>query len=96
VRAAAGRSPLLLRCPLPAPVRLLAEPCTAASGARHPGLEGAVPQLDTVQVDSSHGPDFLHAEAQLAKYRAQLDLLEETALSPEQSRDLIGEIAHDL
>ena len=42
--------------------------------------EGPVPQLDTVQVDSSHGPDFHHAEAQLAKYRAQLDLLEELSL----------------
>ncbi|MGW6769011.1 Scr1 family TA system antitoxin-like transcriptional regulator [Streptomyces sp. NPDC055037] len=29
--------------------------------------EGPVPQLDTVQVDSSHGPTFLHAEGQLAK-----------------------------
>lgn len=58
--------------------------------------EGAVRQLDTVQVDSSHGPDFLHAEAQLAKYRAQLDLLEEVALSPERSRDLIREIAQPL
>lgn len=59
-------------------------------------VEGLVPQLDTVQVDASHGPDFLHAEAQLAKYRAQLDLLEETALSPERSRDLIRDIAHAL
>lgn len=58
--------------------------------------EGPVPQLDTVQVDSSHGPDFLHGEAQLAKYRAQLDLLEEVALSPERSRDLIREIARQL
>lgn len=59
-------------------------------------VEGPVRQLDTVQVDSSHGPDFLHAEAQLVKYRAQLDLLEEAALSPQRSRDLIRDIAHDL
>jgi transcriptional regulator with XRE-family HTH domain len=58
--------------------------------------EGSVPQLDTVQVDSSHGPAFLHAEGQLAKYRAQLDLLEGLALPPEQSRDFIREIAHQL
>jgi hypothetical protein len=58
--------------------------------------EGPVPQLDTVQVDSSHGPAFLHAEGQLAKYRAQLDLLEGLALSPERSRDFIREIAHQL
>lgn len=58
--------------------------------------EGPVPQLDTVQVDSSHGPDFLHAEAQLAKYRAHLDWMERIALSPEASRDFIHEIANDL
>jgi transcriptional regulator with XRE-family HTH domain len=59
-------------------------------------VEGPVPQLDTVQVDSSHGPDFLHTDGQLAKYRAQLDLLQDLALSPEQSRDFIREIAHQL
>ncbi|GGT28516.1 hypothetical protein GCM10010243_00850 [Streptomyces matensis] len=53
-------------------------------------------QLDTVQIDNSHGPDFLYAEGQLAKYRAQLDLLEGLALSPERSRDFIREIAHHL
>ncbi|MQL62278.1 helix-turn-helix transcriptional regulator [Streptomyces vinaceus] len=58
--------------------------------------EGPVRQLDTVQIDNSHGPDFLYAEAQLAKYRAQLDLLEGLALSPERSRDYIREIAHHL
>lgn len=58
--------------------------------------EGAVPRLDTVQVDSSHGPTFLHSDAQLAKYRAQLDLLEGLALSPEQSRDFIRRIARQL
>lgn len=58
--------------------------------------EGAVPQLDTVQVDSSHGPAFLHAEGQLAKYRAQLNLLEGLALPPEPSRDFIREIARQL
>ncbi|MGA5019531.1 helix-turn-helix domain-containing protein [Streptomyces griseoincarnatus] len=58
--------------------------------------EGPVRQLDTVQIDNSHGPDFLYAEAQLAKYRAQLDLLEGLALSPERSRDYIRQIAHHL
>jgi hypothetical protein len=51
--------------------------------------EGRVPQLDTVQVDSLHGPAFLHTEAQLAKYQAQLDWWEELALSPDESRDFI-------
>lgn len=58
--------------------------------------DGPVRQLDTVQIDNSHGPDFLYAEGQLAKYRAQLDLLEGLALSPERSRDFIREIAHHL
>ncbi|MGQ4517116.1 Scr1 family TA system antitoxin-like transcriptional regulator [Streptomyces sp. DW26H14] len=59
-------------------------------------IEGPVPQLDTVQVDSSHGPAFLHTEGQLTKYRAQLDLLEELALPPEQSRNFIRELARQL
>lgn len=58
--------------------------------------EGPVPQLDTVQVDSSHGPAFVYTEAQLTKYRAQMDRLEELALSPERSRDIIREIAQHL
>ncbi|MGH4033914.1 helix-turn-helix domain-containing protein [Actinomycetota bacterium Odt1-20B] len=55
--------------------------------------EGPVSQLDTVQVDNSHGPDFLHAEGQLAKYRAHLDWMENIALAPEASRDFIAQIA---
>jgi hypothetical protein len=58
--------------------------------------EGAVPRLDTVQVDSSHGPAFVYADGQLAKYRAQLDWLENLALSPEESRDFIRDVAHRL
>jgi transcriptional regulator with XRE-family HTH domain len=57
---------------------------------------GPVPQLDTVQVDSMHGPAFLHAENQLAKYREQFDWLEELALPPDQSREFIRTIAHQL
>ncbi|KUL42868.1 helix-turn-helix domain-containing protein [Streptomyces regalis] len=59
-------------------------------------LEGPVPQLDTAQVDSSHGPEFLGEEAQLAKYRAHLDWMERIALSPQESRDFIRGIANDL
>lgn len=58
--------------------------------------EGPVRQLDTVQIDNSHGPVFLHDDEQLAKYREQLDLLENLALSPERSRDFIREISHRL
>ncbi|MFJ7208349.1 DUF5753 domain-containing protein [Streptomyces sp. NPDC098789] len=59
-------------------------------------LEGPVPRLDTVQVDSTHGPDFLHTEAQLSKYRAQLDWMERLSLGPEASRDFIHQLARQL
>ncbi|MEV0118652.1 helix-turn-helix transcriptional regulator [Streptomyces sp. NPDC050844] len=59
-------------------------------------LEGPVPQLDTVQVDSSHGPEFLGSEAQLSKYRAHLDWMERIALPPEASRDFIRDIINNL
>lgn len=58
--------------------------------------EGPVPQLDTVQIDSSHGPVFVHSETQLAKYRAHLDWMEGIALSPDKSRDFIHNIARQL
>lgn len=59
-------------------------------------LEGPVPQLDTVQIDSTHGPDFLHGEAQLTKYRAHLDWMERIALSPTKSRAFIHDISRSL
>lgn len=59
-------------------------------------LEGPVPQLDTVQSDSTHGPDFLHTEVQLSKYRAQLDWTEQLSLEPEESREFIHRLARQL
>ncbi|MFF1560378.1 helix-turn-helix domain-containing protein [Streptomyces sp. NPDC058279] len=59
-------------------------------------LEGPVPQLDTVQVDSTHGADFLHTEAQLSKYRFQLDWTERLSLAPGPSRDFIHRLAREL
>ncbi|MEU1433656.1 helix-turn-helix transcriptional regulator [Streptomyces sp. NPDC005786] len=58
--------------------------------------EGAVPRLDTVQIDNSHGPLFVHSEEQLAKYRAHLDWMEGIALPPGKSRDFIHNIARQL
>ncbi|RZB17231.1 XRE family transcriptional regulator [Streptomyces sp. F001] len=53
-------------------------------------VEGPVPQLDTVQLDTHHGAcEFLDAEAQLSKYRAVLDRMEACALDPAESRDFI-------
>lgn len=59
-------------------------------------LEGPVPQLDTVQIDSTHGPEFLHGETQLNKYRAHLDWMERIALSPTESRAFIHDISRSL
>ncbi|MCX5404935.1 helix-turn-helix transcriptional regulator [Streptomyces sp. NBC_00335] len=59
-------------------------------------LEGPVPQLDTVQSDNTHGPDFLHTEVQLSKYRAQLDWTERLSLPPGESRDFIHDLARQL
>jgi hypothetical protein len=58
--------------------------------------EGVVPQLDTVQLDSAHGPEFLHAETYVSKYRAHLDWMEDSALSTKETRELIHDIAHRL
>ncbi|WP_411085236.1 Scr1 family TA system antitoxin-like transcriptional regulator [Streptomyces sp. 061-3] len=48
------------------------------------------------EVDSTHGPEFLYGEAQLAKYRSHLDRMERIALPPEKSRDFIHDIARHL
>ncbi|MER7793420.1 helix-turn-helix transcriptional regulator [Streptomyces sp. NPDC097640] len=50
---------------------------------------GAVPQLDTVQLDSAQGTQFMDAEAELVKYRAVLERMEATALTSAESRDFI-------
>ncbi|MEV8022872.1 helix-turn-helix transcriptional regulator [Streptomyces sp. NPDC086554] len=58
--------------------------------------EGVVPQLDTVELDSAHGPEFAHGQAQLDKYRSHLDWMEGAALTPTESRDFIHSIARHL
>ncbi|GHA09494.1 helix-turn-helix domain-containing protein [Streptomyces echinoruber] len=58
--------------------------------------KGPVPQLDTVNLDQSHGPVFLDSEAQLDKYRVLLDRMGACALSPEESRDFIHKVVQDL
>ncbi|MCH5674814.1 helix-turn-helix domain-containing protein [Streptomyces gilvus] len=68
----------------------------AGSGQSVYYAEGPVPQLDTVNLDQSHGPVFLDAEAQLSKYRVTLDRLEAAALTVEESRKFIHTILKDL
>ncbi|RLU99296.1 transcriptional regulator [Streptomyces griseocarneus] len=58
--------------------------------------EGAVPALDAVQIDSTHGPEFVYGDAQLAKYRGQVEWMERLALDPEASRQFIHDIARQL
>jgi transcriptional regulator with XRE-family HTH domain len=59
-------------------------------------LYGPVAQLDTAQLDQFHGPVLLDAEALLDKYRNLLDVVEDIALDPAMSRDLIHAIAQNL
>ena len=55
-----------------------------------------VPQLDTVELDSAHGPEFAHGQAQLHKYQAHLDWMEGVSLSSAESRDIIHTTARNL
>jgi transcriptional regulator with XRE-family HTH domain len=68
----------------------------AGSGQSIYYFHGAVPQLDSVNLDQSHGPVFLDAEAQLQKYRLLLSRIETIALAPVDSRDLIHTISSNL
>ncbi|WP_030545826.1 helix-turn-helix transcriptional regulator [Streptomyces albus] len=79
-------------------LRIIPADCDGFPGAGHALLyaEGPVPQLDTVQLDSTHGREFLHADAQLAKFRAHLDWMDAHSLNPENSRELIHTVAREL
>ncbi|MFC9128930.1 helix-turn-helix domain-containing protein [Streptomyces sp. NPDC057099] len=79
-------------------VRIVPTSVGGFPGAGHALLyaDGAVPQLDTVQLDSAHGPEFTGAEAQLTKYRAHLDWMDDAALPTVASRDLIRRVAREL
>ncbi|GEC09786.1 transcriptional regulator [Streptomyces spinoverrucosus] len=57
---------------------------------------GPVPQLDTVQLDQSHGVAFLDAEAQLHKYRTLFERIDAVALGPEKTRSLVHNLMREL
>ncbi len=57
---------------------------------------GAVPELDTVQLDAAHGSIFVDAAPQMQKYRALYEKIEGAALSAAASRDFIHRIAQDM
>lgn len=58
--------------------------------------EGPVPQLDTVHIDTVHGPAFVDSPTPLANYRTVLDVMEGIALPAEKSRDFIWSIAREM
>uniref|UniRef100_A0AAU3GT95 Helix-turn-helix transcriptional regulator n=1 Tax=Streptomyces sp. NBC_01401 TaxID=2903854 RepID=A0AAU3GT95_9ACTN len=66
-----------------------------ASSSAH-FVHGAVPQLDTVQVDTATGSSFLDAETSLVNWRVALDRTEERSIDPGSSRDFIRDIAQQV
>ncbi|WP_371775997.1 helix-turn-helix domain-containing protein [Streptomyces sp. NBC_01438] len=52
--------------------------------------------LDTVQMDSPTGAVFIDSPTQLANFRTKLDLVEEVALTPSESRSFIRSVAKEL
>lgn len=81
-------------------VRLLVIPFTAErfpmAGDTLMYVSAASHHLDTVEVDSPIGAVFMDSPTQLANFRRRLDLVEQVALNPSESRDLILEIAGEL
>ncbi|MFF3502250.1 helix-turn-helix domain-containing protein [Streptomyces sp. NPDC003247] len=57
---------------------------------------GAVHQLDTVQIDTTHGAEFIDATARLNRYRNVLGSIDKAALPEDASLDLIHRIAQEL
>ncbi|MGW1176979.1 helix-turn-helix domain-containing protein [Kitasatospora sp. NPDC002543] len=56
---------------------------------------GPVPELDTVQIDLSHGPKFVHTQVELASYRRIKEETAGIALGSEESRDFIRSLLKD-
>lgn len=80
-------------------IKLLVIPFSAGSfpsaGQSILYAEGPVRQLDTVHLDTTYGPSFIDAPTPLTNYGSVLNLMEYTAMSPEDSRELIRSIARD-
>ncbi|MFI6113733.1 helix-turn-helix domain-containing protein [Kitasatospora sp. NPDC051164] len=57
---------------------------------------GPVPRLDTVQLDTTTGPVFLHEQKMMEKYRHIIDAMTERALTESQSRDAIRLIKKEI
>jgi transcriptional regulator with XRE-family HTH domain len=57
---------------------------------------GEVPQLDTVQLDRTVGPEFLHSDVERSRFGLQLDWMWENALSHDETRSSIHSITQQL
>ncbi|MCD9144241.1 helix-turn-helix domain-containing protein [Streptomyces albireticuli] len=57
---------------------------------------GAVPRLDTVQIDTPFGGGFVDTEPQLKKYNGLIDALEDVALDTKESRDMVRRVAREM
>ncbi|MEU5700929.1 DUF5753 domain-containing protein [Streptomyces aurantiacus] len=57
---------------------------------------GPVTALDTTQLDTSHGSELIDAVGKLETYRLVLDRMEQTALQPAASHDLIATITKSI
>ncbi|WP_371652512.1 MULTISPECIES: helix-turn-helix domain-containing protein [unclassified Streptomyces] len=68
----------------------------AGSGQSIFYAQGDVAELDTVQLDATHGVAFLDSPTQLRNYRNLLDRMEAKALSVAESRDFIQGITEEL
>ncbi|MFP8961220.1 helix-turn-helix domain-containing protein [Streptomyces nanhaiensis] len=67
-----------------------------SSGQSVVHCHGPVPELDTIQLDTDHGSEFLDAHAQLMKYRTVVSRMEGCALAPADSRDLMHRIVREI
>ncbi|MBT2364916.1 helix-turn-helix transcriptional regulator [Streptomyces sp. ISL-10] len=59
-------------------------------------VHGAVPRLDTVQLDQSHGVAFVDGANELSQYRELFARLETLALPPDESRTFVHNLAESL
>ncbi|MFB7127626.1 XRE family transcriptional regulator [Kitasatospora xanthocidica] len=59
-------------------------------------VEGRIPELDTVQMDSGLDSVLFDAPAHIAQFRSRLDRLDSAALSQEESREFIRSIKKDM
>ncbi|MEU4348566.1 helix-turn-helix transcriptional regulator [Streptomyces sp. NPDC023838] len=58
--------------------------------------EGPTPPLDTVLLDTPTGAAFLFSPTQLVNFSRRLDVIEQLAFNPKESRDFISTIASEM